>query len=258
MSEENLVDAVGGATAVHRVMARTFDAVLRRSIPGLVVIAAVMAGVWVFIGNKLPLGLGPSLGLGAVFVVALGLGVYQAFRTQAQIWYGSEWIVNDVELIRRAPNVPEIRLPRGEVKRIDQLPDGALIVHGATTQATIVVPAQVEDLDRITARLAAWSPLQPKASSQLLLTAGIAGAMLVALSLFFVFCQDDDGLCPLRRCLPGPCDLLSRCGPTEQAPRRPYEAIVLVHPVANDRRDRALLSHQGLSGSGGRPSCAAA
>jgi hypothetical protein len=102
-------------------------------------------------------------------------------QDSVQIVLGEDFI------IRRQANMPEVRLPRGEVTHLIETQEG-LVVHTSTPGRQLYVPRQLapNDYAAVRAQLVPWAPLKPAGVMGRLNAVGVHIAFLAAFTVFFL------------------------------------------------------------------------
>jgi hypothetical protein len=76
------------------------------------------------------------------------------FRTR---WAAFEIVLGEDAIGREVPGLPSVRIPRGDVASIEELPLGLAVRDRAGRG--LVVPRELDGYDEVRERLAAWRPI---------------------------------------------------------------------------------------------------
>jgi hypothetical protein len=142
---------------------------LKRSIP--MAVLAILAGLSIPLLNATDGGESFFSTLHIVVPVTFGavvFGLYRGLRRQQGIFDTYTLRVDDNGITREQANTPVIHLNKEEIKLIQRAPQGAYVVRGASAHNVIIIPAQIDDPDRLKEALARLAPIKEPGQPSLL------------------------------------------------------------------------------------------
>jgi hypothetical protein len=99
------------------------------------------------------------------FVVLLVLVVWSYRRRMARFrarWAAFEIVLSDDAIAREVPGLPPSRIARGEVRRVEEVPQGVVVRDGAGR--ALLVPRELDGYREVKEALAAWAPVAGEGS----------------------------------------------------------------------------------------------
>lgn len=99
-----------------------------------------------------------------IFLGALAFGLNKAVNAQRQLFESFSLTVFDDSIKREQVNTPTITLLKTDIKEILKKPDGNIIIKGKSMFDAIIIPAQIEEYEKLSTILNNIKPITSKES----------------------------------------------------------------------------------------------
>lgn len=94
-----------------------------------------------------------------IIVISLAFGLLKGINRQKDLFESYKLVVNESEIIRKQNNTQTITIPHHEVKSISRSPKGILTVLGNSNHEMIIIPAQINNIDKLEQILSQIKPI---------------------------------------------------------------------------------------------------
>jgi hypothetical protein len=164
---------------------------LRRTVPMMVFVAVILTVILVFMQNRdgaSEHGHVVTLVTVPVFALIMIYSVRKVLTQQTSMYVSFTVTLEPDRVTRHIEGFPPLSITHASLKRIEERPDGTLILHGEGKQNVIGISKYMVDLPTLRERLAQLQPIAsvPAARSSQLWVIGAALLGVVALAATFV------------------------------------------------------------------------
>jgi hypothetical protein len=108
---------------------------------------------------------------------------WAAVRTLDRQWATFQLTLTDEAISRSAAQVPDITIARASISAIEEYPETALVVRGATRRNAILIPVGLAGYAQVREQLATWQPITTRQGQRGLLLRCLGLGLIPAVAL---------------------------------------------------------------------------
>lgn len=114
---------------------------------------------------------------------ALILGFYLGLKRQRKMYDSYILRIDNSGVARVQSNTPLIQLKKDEIRAIQRMPKGAFVIKGTSEHDSILIPAQMEDRDRMEIALESLAPISAPEPTSIWARLNMVFVLLVLVSM---------------------------------------------------------------------------